>query len=357
MLQFKKTGLTILELLTAAAISAILAGLLFPALHIAREAARRMQCQNNLKQIGLALHNYESAHRRLPPSMIWNGRGESQGGGILPIGSIDHISLGTSPSMDRLKFNWLIMLLPFLDRAELYDAMSGDSTIDDGINKAIRMTELSSLKCPSDFYNEQPFERGQLAGAAGHTYARGNYGMNMGVNRPCFTFQSNCVFGFSADTSDLARTASRVWGSGIGGFNVSFRLAEFPMGLSNIIAVDEIRAGISPTDSRGVWALGMAGSSITAAHDGGPNSLTGDGITACGILTITMGAQRLEHLKMPCLMSAVAANFAATARSQHIGLVNVLLLDGSVETVSDEVEASVWLIRHSRENNINQLSP
>jgi type II secretory pathway pseudopilin PulG len=117
------------------AILGVLVGLLLPAVQSTREAARRLQCQNNLRQIGLALHAYESAHKWLPPSMIWDGKGESQGGGILPIGTIDHVALGTDPSLDRLKVNWAIMLLPYLEQQSLYNSFRQDHTIDHVVNK------------------------------------------------------------------------------------------------------------------------------------------------------------------------------------------------------------------------------
>jgi hypothetical protein len=166
-----------------------------------------------------------------------------------------------------------------------------------------------------------PFERGLLAGTQGHTYARGNYAYNMGPNRPCFTFMNNCDSGFNSDTTDLLNTAHRIWGSGIGGFNVSLRFSDFPEGLSNQAAVDEIRAGISPLDPRGTWALGMVGASITAAHPGGPNHPEfGDGLTSCGLMRLTIGEHELERMRMPCRTSAIPSNFAATARSQHSGV-------------------------------------
>jgi prepilin-type N-terminal cleavage/methylation domain-containing protein len=353
-----KVGFTIVELLVVMAILGVLVGLLLPAVQSAREAARRMQCQNNLKQIGLALHAYESALKWLPPGMIWDGKGESQGGGILPIGTIDHVALGTDPSLDRLKVNWAIVLLPYLEQQSLYNSFRQDHTIDHVVNKPFRSVEISTMKCPSDGFNDVPFERAGLSGTNGHTYARGNYGFNMGVNRACISTAGNCPLGFEADTSDLQRTASKVWGSGIGGFNVSFRLSAFPSGLSNIVAIDEIRAGISPIDSRGVWGLGMAGSSITGAHPGGPNSHdVGDGITACGTLTLTISESKLKRMGMPCTLSAIQSNFAATARSQHPGLVNILRLDGSVDTIADQVESIVWLSLHSRDPELARQLP
>lgn len=348
----RKFGFTLIELLVVIGIIGLLVGLLIPAVQAAREAARRSQCQNNLKQIGLAFHNYESAQRRLPPAMIWSGRGESLGGGWLPIGTIDHIGMGSDPTLDRLKFNWVIMLLPYMEQANLHDSFHRDLTINDPLNKPQRTTQLSTLKCPSDGYNSLPFERGQLANVAGHTYARGNYAFNMGINQTCINIDGNCPLGFNADTNDLVNTASKVWGSGIGGFNVSYRFSDFPEGLSNIVAVDEIRTGISPVDSRGVWAMGMGGASITGAHPAGPNSQLGDGITACGILTLTFGQAELRRIGMPCELSPIASNFAATARSQHSGLVNILRLDGSVETVANQVESLIWLKLHSRDSGL-----
>ena len=347
-----KNGFTLAELLIVIAIIGVLIGLLLPAVQSARESARRMQCQNNLKQIGLAFHNYESALKRLPPSMIWDGRGEPMGEGELPVGTIDHIGLGTSPTLDRLKINWIIALLPYMDQGNVYDSFNENLTVNHPQNKSARTTEVASLKCPSDGYNSLPFERGLLANTAGQTYARGNYAFNMGVNRTCINRYGSCPLGFNADSPDLIAKASKVWGSGIGGFNVSYRLAEFPDGLSNMVAVDEIRAGISPIDSRGVWGLGMGGASISGAHPGGPNSTIGDGITACGILTLTMSEAELKRIGMPCQLSAISSNFAAAARSQHVGLVNVLRLDGSVGTIPDQVEPLVWRKLHSRDSRL-----
>jgi prepilin-type processing-associated H-X9-DG protein len=116
-----------------------------------------------------------------------------------------------------------------------------------------------------------------------------------------------------------------------------------------MVAVDELRAGLDPLDPRGTWALGFVGASLTAVHADGPNQIaTGlDVINACTMLTLTYSAGELRRLRMPCSSGPIPANFAATARSQHPGLVNVLRLDGSVESVGDTITTDLWIRLHS----------
>ncbi len=345
-------GFTIVELLVAIAIISVLVALLLPAVQYSREAARRLQCQNNLKQIGLALHNYHDAHRVLPPAMILAGHGEPYGAGFLPLGTFDRVATGISPSTepDRLHANWAILLLPFLDQATLHTAFDRNLPVDDPSNRAARTTNLSVMKCPSDGYNQLFFERALSAGTMGHLYARGNYGFNVGPNRPCFDFQPGCSGGFHTGTNDLVNTNDTLWGSGVGGFNVSFGLEKFGNGLSNMVAIDEIRAGINPIDPRGTWAFGMVGGSLTACHALGPNVAEGfDGISSCTMLTLTYSAEELQRMGMPCSNSPIPANWNATARSLHVGLVDVLKLDGSVESISINVAKNIWVSMHSKD--------
>ena len=205
------------------------------------------------------------------------------------------------------------------------------------------------MKCPTDAYNSSPYERALLAGASGHSYARGNYGFNVGPNRVCFRFQAGCTDGFDSGTNDLINTNATVSGSGIGGINVSFGFNNFPNGLSNIVAIDEIRAGIEPLDPRGTWALGMPAANMTAVGFPGPNPELPDGITSCTMLTLKYSTAELKRRGMPCSDAPIPANFAAAARSMHVGLVNTLRLDGSASAVQNSIDSDVWVQLHSKD--------
>ena len=87
---------------------------------------------------------------------------------------------------------------------------------------------------------------------------------------------------------------------------------------------------------------------MTAVENPGPNSEFPDGITSCTILTLQYSSAELKRLGMPCADSLIPANFAASARSMHPGIVNVLRLDGSVDTQPNSVDLDVWWQVHSR---------
>src|SRR6056297_1264459 len=128
----RRAGFTLIELLVVIAIIAILVALLLPAVQQAREAARRSSCKNNLKQLGLALHNYHDTHTTLPPGWI----------------SVDGVV--HSPHDGVSGAGWGTMILPFVEQSNLYDAFNPNISIADPSQNAFRLNILNSFNCPSD---------------------------------------------------------------------------------------------------------------------------------------------------------------------------------------------------------------
>ena len=370
----RRPGFTIVELLVSIGTIAILISLLLPAVQNSREAARRLSCGNNLRQIGLALSNYHSSFQILPPFSVWNGSpGEPLGGGVLPVGLVDRVAQGISPTTepDRLCANWLMLLLPQLDQTNVYQQFSMERSTADPANADGRMASIPSLKCPSDPFNgsENVYERGQQSGVPGITYARGNYAMNMGSNGACYNvtrpgLPTTCDDGFAVNGTDLATDNTTLSGNGVGGVNVAFRFSDMPTGLSNLVCVEEIRAGIHALDPRGSWALGYPAASGTLRHgvvsddedDAGPNnqSPAADDLQGCIQLRQAVGVDELLRLRMPCFGSShplFGVNYQATARSLHPAGVHVMMADGSVHFVSDNVNQEIWFQMHNRRNS------
>ncbi len=126
--KLQKRGFTLIELLVVIAIIAILIALLLPAVQQAREAARRSACKNNMKQIGLALHNYHDVHRTFPPGAMKD----------------DEIANINTPG-----FSFLTMILPFVDQANVYKGLNYSQTAKAGANRALGTRIPPIYQCPS----------------------------------------------------------------------------------------------------------------------------------------------------------------------------------------------------------------
>ena len=133
----QRRGFTLIELLVVIAIIAILVGLLLPAVQAAREAARRIQCTNNLKQLALAVHGYADLWATLPRGGYLQAI--SAGSGLSDPDGDHYLSGGVFPS-----------LLPYLEQKPLYDAMNFSVNIFTAINATISAAGVSTLWCPSD---------------------------------------------------------------------------------------------------------------------------------------------------------------------------------------------------------------
>ena len=291
-MRLHRAGFTLIELLVVIAIMAILIALLLPAVQQAREAARRSQCKSHLKQIGIALHNYEETNGTFPPFFI-------------------HRTGNPSRIADADKgANWLVFLLPFVDQQPLYNQWNFDIPAN---QNAGRRTELAIYKCPTD-----PNSSGNFCSYAGGDWARGNYGMNV----------SPCAHGVGAGTGGNP--------GGMSGSNRALRLAEITDGTSNTVAVDELRAGVNQQDLRGSWAMPGLGAGTAAMFNdaSAPNSKepNSDDMENCAVAGLAGNPVQ----GMGCFDNSSTGQM--TARSMHTGGLHLLMADGAVRFVSDNID-------------------
>lgn len=356
----RRHGFTLIELVVTVAIIGVLAGLLLVAINAARESARRSQCANHLRQIGLALAAYHGALRSLPPAVIWSPVGEPLGGGELPIGVIDRVARYGDTSADTIYANWLILSLPYLDQAALFDRFQPGLPVGHAENAAVVEANMEVVACPSDSWSSagNPYRRGLAAGVSDRRYARGNYALNVGPDKNCIEGVSipnapACVGGFLVSGTDLAVNNRAVWGAGVGGGNFSIRYSDVTDGLSHTVCVDETRAGLDAVDPRGVWALGQVGASLVARHGrhsevGGPNACAapGDQIIGCQSLVAKIG--QVSGMNCDPAGTANEINAKSGARSLHPGGVQILFCDGSVHFEVNAVDIAIWHALHTR---------
>jgi prepilin-type processing-associated H-X9-DG protein len=310
------------------AIIGVLVALLLPAVQAAREAARRQQCQSNLRQMSLGLLNYESARGAFPPAFEFPK-------GIDPA-ALPPTTIGP---------NWAIRLLPYIELANVSNQI--DQSVKAGgtwpggkappqiahaNNAQVRMAILPVFRCPSDTNYNNTMMRFSTAATATE-WARGNYAANAG-NGPLFNRPGDGIFGPESDGWLDGRRR------GVIGPNVGAKLKGITDGTSNTLMLGEVRAGITARDRRGTWALGQAGASVLfwfgqTGDDNGPNVCSPLADDTAGLTTADDGLMMQEC--MPDYTGDDAQN-QATVRSTHGGGVNVGLVDGSAHFISDQVD-------------------
>jgi prepilin-type N-terminal cleavage/methylation domain-containing protein len=231
-----RRAFTLIELLVVIAIIAVLIGLLLPAVQKVRESARRAGCQNNLKQIGLALHNYCQTNGCFPSAYLYTPP---------PEGS-DQVS---RPVYTRPGWGWASLLLPYLEQAPLAAQIDVMSPLDDPGNVAIRTTILAVFTCPSDQWTGRFWVKDvqlmNLAQAATNSYAA-NFG-----------------------TLDYIGEIPQL-GNGMFFRNSQVRVQDVTDGLSNTMAIGERGALFVQTAWAGAVSLGMVvttdGAPVDTAH-------------------------------------------------------------------------------------------
>ncbi len=340
---------TLIELLVVIAIIAILIGLLLPAVQKVREAAARASCANNLKQLGLAAHAYHDAFKKLPPAVQVFEPGAN--------GTMNMVSWYRTPQPGP---NWCVFLLPYLEQQDLFKSFDINAYWDtDGADTKWRtmcqQAVLPTMLCPSDVNNQTDF----LAPEGTGTWKRGNYAANAGPFWLNHQLDGQGVTD-SNDTVPASTPAGGCFGVNWGGTLQQIGKQD---GTTYTIMFNEIRAGMNPQDRRGVWAMGTAGSSVTAAHAFGdcqlPNDTDpkSDDTENCGTaLGETYGAMsnwgnagEMDHFG--CSWDNGAQNWPnwqGQARSKHAGGVNACFADGAVHWISDNVDEKIWFYMNSR---------
>ncbi len=283
----RRSGFTLIELLVVIAIIAVLVALLLPAIQQAREAARRSQCKNNLKQIGLALHNFEEAFGKLPAGAFWNQNGTGGKGSIF------------------------VYLTPYLEQKAIYDAFdltqpNIDGSKFPGTSNLIGGVVLPTLLCPSDSHPSQYF------GLATHNYAASRGPTDVFDNPAC-----SCNYQWKsfaqAPLDDPLRFAGPFTRIG-----TQVRLAEVTDGLTNTLFFGEVRPACSQHAQNG-WSL---------SNDG-----NGYCTTLIPINFYTCDDNASDPCRRPCNW-----NTEVGFKSAHTGGTHFLLGDGSVRFLSENID-------------------
>ncbi len=303
-----RRGFTLIELLVVIAIIAVLIALLLPAVQAAREAARRAQCVNNLKQIGIAMHNYHNTTGSLPPGAKFD-------------------SYGT----------WYHFILPYAEQVPLFNAFnfngcpscSPSLQYSDPENTTVAYSWISFFQCPSD-----------TPSISTPNIARGNYACNYGNTYSFYSQQSATK---AKRTIPFLGAPFAYISAGRGSFmsfgaTGTFGFASITDGLSNTLLASEVvqgqgsqtQAGQAYPDDRG---------SIQSGFDSGFSAFNSPNATLPDSTTF-YGCVYPYQTNPPCQAGGFFYNYAA--RSRHPGGVNTALCDGSVRFIKNTIALNVW---------------
>lgn len=304
----KHAGFTLVELLVVIAIIGILVGLLLPAVQAAREAARRMQCSNNLKQMGLAMHNYESTYKRFPSGNM--------------VGASFSVGLSVHAR-----------LLPYMEQAAMYNMVDFNFAYNHANNNAARLQNVSGFMCPSDNFTMLP----TTLGGPNSYYA--NSGTNILAGSPP-TLSSDPNFGMP-ECNGVYYRDSKV------------RPGDVIDGLSNTVAFSERIAGdgnnaistFTDTFQPGTYPANAdeARRDCLAVN---PQDLSKQGYSNVGTpwLQAYHSTTLYYHVLGPNERSCMypPGRIATTAGSRHTGGVMAAACDGSVQFVTSSIDLAIW---------------
>jgi prepilin-type N-terminal cleavage/methylation domain-containing protein/prepilin-type processing-associated H-X9-DG protein len=319
----RRLGFTLVELLVVIAIIGILVGLLLPAVQAAREAARRMSCTNNMRQLGLALFNYESALRVFPPSRI-------------------------NISSPRFQQSWVSMILPYVEQNNIHNGYTHGTNWYDPVNDPFTKIQLPFMLCPS-----APDARGTPDSAM---YAAVTN--NLRSDQPVWGYADygsiNAVRGAIFVLAGLPSIGSRETLGGLGRGPNGVKLAQFTDGLSNTAIIGEDagrpaiyikgKRGLNPKTSALLAGKQYVGDGWSWADINAGFSIDGTGAT--GLANDTNNNGTVASNQGTCMINCINDS---ELYSFHTGGTNMLYGDGSVQFVSANIDVKALIALCTRE--------
>ncbi|MDG1895446.1 MAG: DUF1559 domain-containing protein [Fuerstiella sp.] len=348
-LKHRKSGFTLIELLVVIAIIAILIALLLPAVQQAREAARRTQCKNNLKNIGLASHNYHDVYNMFPPGTIGPGGHRAQDfNGVWGNGAPPHGTLALNHT------GW-IALLPYIEQSALYNQFNLDQATNNfyrnsmtGVkggwpndNTELVKTKISPFMCPSDA-SDGLSRRSDVAGyfadhaRTSYLFCAGGHGNGWDLDRPWGRFR-----GLS---SAIADGRKRIQYQGIYGHDQSARIRDITDGTSNTVAFCESLSKVSSNPEvfgrrhdayTPIWAGHRRYGTFAVNHPNSRNHIN----------------NARYHINGPVHVAGMIGSntndvrvHVAVASSIHTGGIHVGMGDGSTRFLSENMDKSTYAL-------------
>lgn len=339
----RRRAFTLIELLVVIGIIAILMGLLLPAIQKVREAASRMQCQNNLKQIGLALHNYEGVNKVFPPSCIISNPNAD--------GSAFGISYGDSLRVGPSGFGWGVLLLPYLEQDNLYRQFNLNEACWSPGNAAAARTKVAVFLCPAATGGSDGFEIQRQGADIRHgvsmtrsdgspiVFAHSHYVTNAGVNQPWGRDTAYC---YNFDIPEPIPGAPDCVINGPFYPNSRTTVAGVGDGLSNTVFIGERSSVLS----NNTWVGVVPGAVVVPRLDLRPWPSENNGAT--DLVGCHSGPDTHDHPQV--IIHAPNHPFGHTDEmwGEHGNGCNVLFGDGSVRFVGAFIHPDAWVALSTR---------